>query len=93
MKLTFAALGVTWGLALLCGGCREEPHRTAEEQRRDPPDRNSAAFKAGEAAHQIANEAERAARTAARKLDEGAERAREGWKAKGREDRDKAPAR
>lgn len=74
--------------ALFCGSCQPGPHRTAEE-RHEPADRNSPAFKAGEAAHEIADGAAKAARTAARKLDEGAEKAREGWKAKAREDREK----
>lgn len=79
------------GLALCCGSCQQGPHRLAEE-RREPQDRNSPAFKAGETAHEIANGAERAARTAAHKIDESAKKAREGWKAKAREDREKPPA-
>jgi hypothetical protein len=71
--------------------CQPGGRRAAEEQR-ETQDRNSPAFKAGAAAHEIANEAERAARVAAKKLDEGARKAREGWKAKEKEDRERPRA-
>jgi vacuolar-type H+-ATPase subunit H len=58
----------------------------ADEQTQ-PQDRTSPAFKAGEAAHEIVNGAEKAAKAAGRKIDESARKAREGWKEKAREDR------
>lgn len=75
--------------ALMCGGCRPGPHRVAEEHR-EQPDKTSPAYKAGEAAHDITKGMERAAKAAGRKLDEGARKAREGWKEKEREDRERA---
>lgn len=64
--------------ALFFSGCHTESQRQAE-RRREEQDRNSAAFKAGEAAHRAADEAARIAAAAGRKLDEGARKAREGW--------------
>jgi len=74
-------------LALFTCACRTEGERQAE-RRREEQDRNSAAFKAGEAAHQVAREAEKAGAAAARELDESAKKAREGWKAQDRKDRE-----
>jgi hypothetical protein len=53
-------------------------------------DRDSPAFKAGQAAHEIASHAEKTAAEAARELQETARKAKEGWKQKEREDREKA---
>jgi len=52
-------------------------------------DRNSAAYKVGEAAHEVAKHAEKAAEAAGRQLNESARKAAEGWKAKEKEDREK----
>jgi hypothetical protein len=60
------------------------------QRKRDLKDRDSVAFKAGEAAHEIAKRAEKAAAKAARELDQGVRKASEGWKEKEREDREKA---
>ena len=64
-----------------CGG------RESKEQRQG--DANSPAGKAGQAAHKMAVEAEKAAQVAKRKLDKAAHDAREGWKEDARKDRDK----
>lgn len=61
-------------------------HRSRERQQRD---QNSVAFKAGEAAHEIAKKAAGAAAEAGRELQENARKAREGWNAKERQDREK----
>jgi hypothetical protein len=60
-------------------GCDTGSRRDAE-RRREEQDRNSAAFRAGQAAHEVAREADKAAAEAARKLDESAREAREGWR-------------
>ncbi len=62
----------------------------AVQREREERDRNSAAFKAGEVAHEIAKHAEKAAAIAERKLEESARKAGEGWKQKEKEDREKA---
>jgi len=74
--------------ALLTGlvGC-STPRST--EVQREPVDRNSAAYKTGQAAHKVANGAEKAASVAAQKLAESARKAREGWKEQSRIDREK----
>ena len=72
---------------LAVGGCDTASRREAE-RRREEQDRNSPAFRAGAAAHEIAKEADRAAAAAARKLDESARKAREGWRAQEQKDRD-----
>jgi hypothetical protein len=82
-------------IVILCAagsGCQSERAREAQreaEQRRVQTDRNSAAFKAGQAAHEIARKAEQAAAAAGRKLDESARKAREGWKAQADRDRER----
>ncbi len=75
-------------LLLIASACQTDSQREAERHREEQV-RNSAAFKAGEAAHRIANEAERATAAAARKLDESARKAHEGWKEQSREDRER----
>jgi hypothetical protein len=67
-------------------GCRSE-HAREVKQERVERDRDSAAFRMGEAAHEAAKDAGRAAAVAARKLDEDARRAREGWKEQERKDK------
>lgn len=67
---------------------RDERQREAERERKQT-DQNSAAFKAGEAAHEMAKHAEKTAAEAAHALQDGARKAREGWKQKEQEDRDK----
>jgi len=64
-------------------------HSKHERQQRD---QNSAAFKAGEAAHEIANHVAGAAAAAGRKLEDSARKAQEGWKAKDQKDRGNSPA-
>jgi hypothetical protein len=68
---------------------RSDRERTAQREREES-DRNSAAFKAGEVAHEIAKHAENTAAAAGRKLEESARKASEGWKQKEKEDREKA---
>jgi hypothetical protein len=53
------------------------------------PEKNSAAFKAGEAAHEMAKESRKAVAAAGRELKKDAKEAREGWKESAREDREK----
>jgi hypothetical protein len=77
-------------LSLCVVGCKPGPHRIADEKA-EPQDRTSPAFKAGEAAHEIVHGAEKAAKAAGRKIDESARKAREGWKEKAREDRKPDP--
>jgi hypothetical protein len=81
-----------WIVAVLAacftsGSCQSEQEREAQ-RRREERDRNSAAFKAGEAAHEVARKAEAAAAAAGRKLDEDARQASEGWKAQAKKDRE-----
>jgi hypothetical protein len=78
-------------IILTLGGCSHRGEREREAQReREESDRNSAAFKVGEAAHEIAKHAEKTAAAAERKLEDSARKASEGWKQKDREDREKA---
>jgi hypothetical protein len=72
----------------LVAGCKSEQQREAERRRMEQ-DRNSAAFKAGQKAHQIAKGAEKAAAAAGRKLEESARKAREGWKEQERQERER----
>ncbi len=73
------------------GACSHRSEREREAQRqREQADRNSAAYRVGEAAHELAKHAERTAAAAGRQLQESARKAREGWKAKEQEDREKA---
>jgi hypothetical protein len=73
-------------IVLTVSGCsrNHDQHHDAER------DRDSPAFKAGQAAHVIASHAEKTAAEAARELQETARKAKEGWKQKEREDREKA---
>lgn len=78
-------------IILTIGGCS----RARPRQERD---RDSAAFKAGAAAHDIAKqaaktaaEAERQLRQSERQLQDSARKVKEGWKQKEREDQEKAP--
>jgi hypothetical protein len=76
-------------LTLAACSHRSESERNAQRER-DERDRNSAAFKAGEAAHEIAERAAKTAAAAERELKESARKASEGWKQKEKEDREKA---
>ena len=78
--------GITLLIVLTISGCS----RHHDQQRGAESDRDSPAFKAGEAAHEIAKHAEKTAAEAARELQETARKAKEGWKQKEREDRDKS---
>jgi HPt (histidine-containing phosphotransfer) domain-containing protein len=84
MRTNSASIALLIMAGLFCA-CQSSGQREAE-RRREEQDRNSAAFKAGEAAHKIANEAEKLGADAGRKLDESAHKAREGWKAEKRKD-------
>jgi hypothetical protein len=78
-------------LIVTLSACSHPTERERDAQRaREESDRNSAAFKVGEAAHEIAKHAEKTAAAAERELEESARKAREGWKQKEKEDRDKA---
>jgi hypothetical protein len=79
------------GLAIILtlSSCSHRSEREAQREREER-DRNSAAFKVGEAAHEIAKHAEKTAAAAERELQESARKAREGWKEKEKEDREKA---
>jgi hypothetical protein len=77
--------------AIAMTACSDSGKTNRDVQReRESKDQNSVAFKAGEAAHEIAKHAEKAAATAARELAQGVRKATEGWKEKEREDREKA---
>jgi hypothetical protein len=77
--------------AIAMTACSNTGNTSRNAQReRDLKDRDSVAFKAGEAAHEIAKRAEKAAAKASRELDQGVRKASEGWKEKEREDREKA---
>lgn len=76
---------------LTVSGCSFKTQRQRDAEReRQLRDEHSAAFKVGEAAHELAKHAEKAADAAGRALEENARKANEGWKAKDREDREKA---
>lgn len=76
---------------LTVSSCAHKSERQREvERERQLRDEHSAAFKVGEAAHELAKHAEKAADAAGRAIEENARKANEGWKAKAREDRDKA---
>lgn len=78
-------------MILTMSACSHRSQRQRDAQReREQRDQNSAAFKVGEAAHEIAKHAEATAAAAQRQLEENARKAREGWKEKEREDREKA---
>jgi hypothetical protein len=86
-----ATVGV---VVLFMSACQTQEQRDAERQR-ERQDPKSTAYKAGEAARRLATEAERASAAAARKLDDSARKAREGWreqerKDQGRKDRERA---
>lgn len=70
-----------------CETSQQREAKRAAEERRLENDRNSAAFKSGQMAHEIARRAEQAAAAAGRKLNEDARKAREGWKEQERKDR------
>lgn len=65
-------------------GCA--PRETAEERHREA---NTPAGKAGQAAHAIAVEANKAGKVIGRQLDKAAHDAREGWKEAARKDSNK----
>ena len=76
-----------------CTRYESKPSSTESERRREPEekvrnDADSAARKAGKAAHEIADESRDLAKKAGRKLKEAGQEAREGWKEAGREKRD-----
>ena len=78
--------------ALLAGSCTFQDDATARERERQRQeqlsrDADSAAGKAGKAAHEIATESEELARKAGRKLQEAARQAKAGWKEAEHEDR------
>ena len=82
---------ITLLLILIISACSRPTERERDAQRqRDERDQNSAAFKVGEAAHEIAKHAEKTAAAAGRKLEDSAHKAAEGWKQKEREDQEKA---
>ncbi len=78
-------------IILTLGACshRGKSEREAQREREDR-DRSSAAFKVGEAAHEIAERAAKTAAAAERELKENARKASEGWKQKEKEDRERA---
>jgi hypothetical protein len=72
--MRFRIAAVVALLAFGLGGCK----RDSDADRKHDVD--SAAYKAGKAAHQLADETQEAAKKAGRKLDEAAKSAKEGWK-------------
>jgi hypothetical protein len=85
LPMIVAAIAMT-----ACSNSGNTNRNAQRERERDLKDRDSVAFKAGEAAHEIAKHAEKAAVAAARELEQGVRKASEGWKEKEREDREKA---
>lgn len=78
------------GLILTSTACtsqRDGEARREAERRKEQADQNSAAFRAGQAAHELARKAGHAAAVAGRELDESARKAREGWSEQARRDR------
>lgn len=76
---------------LTATGCAHKSERQRQAEReRQQRDQNSVAFKVGEAAHELAKHAEKAADAASRALQDNARKANEGWKANDREDREKS---
>ena len=69
--MRFATIVVTAFLLFGLGACKRSDA--------DRKDSNAEAYKAGQAAHKLANETEEAARKAGRKLDEAAKSAKRGW--------------
>ncbi len=80
-------LGISLGLLLNCA--REDP-RSAEAARRQEEDRRSAAFKAGQVAHELAKDSGKIAAAAGRKIEKSAREAGEGWKEQSKQDREKS---
>jgi hypothetical protein len=71
-----------------CTSARDREAQREAEYRREQADRNSAAYRAGEAARELTRKAEHAATVAGRKLDESARKAREGWNDQTKRDRE-----
>lgn len=87
MRLIFYTLILSLALSPL--GCGPSRDNQDAARKREEQDRKSAAFKAGEATHELSREAGKAAREAGRELRKEAGEAREGRKAAGREERAK----
>ncbi len=92
MQVRFTTSAATLGLALAltsaCTSARDREAKREAEYRQQQADRNSAAFRAGEAAHELTRKAEHAAAVAGRELNESARKAREGWKEQAQRDRE-----
>jgi hypothetical protein len=91
MRIHAAPALATLAVCLALGGCKSEEQRRAEREaqyRREQADRGSPAYKAGQAAHELARKAEHAAAVAGRELNESARKAREGWKDQAQRDRE-----
>ena len=71
-----------------CTSARDREAQREAGYRREQNDRNSAAFRAGQAARELTRKAEHAAAVAGRQLDDSARKAREGWKEQSRRDRE-----
>jgi predicted small lipoprotein YifL len=74
-------------IAALSGCGRHGRDQNATE--RDQPDRDSAAFKAGEVAQELSKEAGKAAKAAGREIGKDAHAMQEGWNQAQRDDREK----
>jgi hypothetical protein len=90
LRTTSLLILAAWlGLATTaCTSARDREAQREAEYRREQTDRNSAAYRAGQAAHELAEKAGHAAAVAGRKLDESARKAREGWKDQAQRDRE-----
>jgi hypothetical protein len=90
LRITFLFILAAWiGLATTaCTSARDREAQREAEYRREQTDRNSAAYRAGEAAHELTRKAEHAATVAGRKLDESARKARKGWSDQAQRDRE-----
>ena len=83
--MALAAVGV---VAVFVSACQTQQQRNAERER-ERQDAKSAAYRAGEALRRLATEAEKASAVAARKLDDSARKAREGWREQERRDQER----
>jgi hypothetical protein len=85
---TLAVVSITL-VALGLGSCTRQDTDAGRNTEKLREDANSAARKAGKAAHELAIEGEAAAKKAARELDEMGKEAHKGWTEAHRDDHDK----
>ena len=87
MRLLLLNIALIGTLAV--GGCSFNKSSSPEAERQRKQDADTAAQKAGRAAHKIATESEEAAKKAGREIKKAAQEMKEGWKEAEREERAK----